>query len=104
MLFTTEKIQPKLDKLNPIEGFKRNFGPQGIANFLKGIGKMALVAAAAFLVLYPKREMLAGLPALDIASVLAIVRQSAIELMLAALIVYAIIAGLDYMFQRQGHA
>lgn len=101
MLFTTEKIQPKLDKLNPIEGFKRNFGPQGIANFLKGIGKMALVAAAAFVVLYPKREMLAGLPALDIASVLAIVRQSAIELMLAALIVYAIIAGLDYMFQRQ---
>jgi flagellar biosynthetic protein FlhB len=101
MLFTTEKIQPKLDKLNPVEGFKRNFGPQGVANFLKGVGKMALVAAAAFLVLYPKREILAGLPALDIGSVLAIVRQSAIELMLAALTVYAIIAGLDYLFQRQ---
>ena len=100
-LFTTEKIQPKLSKLNPIEGFKRNFGPQGLANFLKGVGKMALVALAAFVVIYPKREILAGLPALDIASVLGIVRQSAIELMLAALTVYAIIAGLDYLFQRQ---
>ncbi|WP_300543106.1 flagellar biosynthesis protein FlhB [Maricaulis sp.] len=101
LLFTTEKIQPKLSKLNPVEGFKRNFGPQGIANFLKGIGKMALVAGAAFVVLYPKREILAGLPALDIASVLSIVRQSAIELLLAALVVYAMIAGLDYLFQRQ---
>ena len=101
MLFTTEKIQPKLSKLNPIDGFKRNFGPQGIANFLKGVGKMALVAGAAFLVLYPKREILAGLPALDLAHVLGIIRQSAIELLLASLVVYAIIAGLDYLFQRQ---
>lgn len=101
MLFTTEKIQPKLSKLNPIDGFKRNFGPQGLANFLKGLGKMALVAAAAFLVLYPKREILAGLPALDLAHVLGIIKQSAIELLMASLIVYAIIAGLDYIFQRQ---
>jgi len=101
MLYTTEKIKPKLSKLNPIDGFKRNFGPQGLANFLKGIGKMALVAMAAFVVLYPKREMLAGLPALDISAVLGIVRQAAIELLLAALVVYAIIAGLDYLFQRQ---
>ncbi len=101
MLFTTEKIQPKLSKLNPIDGFKRNFGPQGIANFLKGLGKMALVAGAAFLVLYPKREILAGLPALDLAHVLGIIKQAAIELLMASLIVYAIIAGLDYIFQRQ---
>ena len=101
MMFTTEKIQPKLDKLNPIEGFKRNFGPQGLANFLKGIGKMGLVAVAAFVVLYPKREILAGMPALDIASVLVIIRQISIELMMAALVVYAMIAGLDYLFQRQ---
>ncbi|WP_323762798.1 flagellar biosynthesis protein FlhB [Maricaulis sp.] len=101
MLFTTEKIQPKLSKLNPVEGFKRNFGPQGLANFLKGVGKMALVAVAAFLVIYPKREILAGLPALDIGSLLSLVRQGAIELLLAALTVYAVIAGLDYIFQRQ---
>lgn len=101
MLFTTEKIQPKFDKINPIEGFKRNFGPQGLANFLKGVGKMALVAVAAFLVIYPKREILAGMPALDITALLPLVRQGAIELLLAALIVYAVIAALDYVFQRQ---
>jgi len=101
LLFTTEKIQPKLDKLNPIEGFKRNFGPQGLANFLKGVGKMALVGVAAFIVIYPKREILAGMPALDLSALLVLVRQGAIELLLAALTVYAVIAGLDYIFQRQ---
>jgi flagellar biosynthetic protein FlhB len=100
-LFTTDKIKPKLSKINPIEGFKRNFGPQGLANFLKGIGKMGLVAIAAFVVIFPKREMLAGLPAADVTSILPIVRESAIELMIAALSVYGIVAALDYMFQKQ---
>lgn len=101
LLFTTEKIKPEINKVNPFEGFKKTFGPQGLANFLKGIGKMVLVAAAAFIVIYPKREILAGLPAVDLTSMLPIIRQSAIELLIAALIVYAVIAALDFVFQRQ---
>jgi flagellar biosynthetic protein FlhB len=101
LLFSTEKIQPKLSKINPIEGFKRNFGPQGLANFLKGIGKMGLVSIAAYVVLYPKRDDLAALPSVDITAILGLVRETAIELLVAALSVYAVIAGLDYMFQRQ---
>ncbi|MBR9825792.1 MAG: flagellar biosynthesis protein FlhB [Alphaproteobacteria bacterium] len=101
MLFTTEKIKPDIKKVNPLEGFKKTFGPQGWANFLKGVGKMILVAAAAFLVIYPKKDILAGLPELDIGAVVAIIRQSAIELLIAALIVYAAIAALDYVFQKQ---
>lgn len=100
-LFTTEKIKPKLSKLNPIEGFKRNFGPEGLANFLKGIGKMALVALAAFVVLFPKRDVLAGLPQVDPTAILPIVQQASIELLLACLAVYAVIAGIDYLYQRQ---
>lgn len=100
-LFSADKIQPKLSKINPIEGFKRNFGPQGVANFLKGIGKMALVGVAAFLVLYPKRDLLAGMPGLDVSAILGLVRQISIELLIACLIVYALIAAADYMFQRE---
>jgi len=101
LIFSTEKIQPKMSKVNPIEGFKRNFGPQGLANFLKGLGKMGLVAIAAFVVLFPKREELAGLPAVDLTAVLVLVREAGIELLFACLSVYAVIAGMDYMFQRQ---
>lgn len=101
MIFTTDKIQPKLSKINPVEGFKRNFGPQGVANFLKGIGKMSLVGVAAFVVLYPKRDLLADLPELDVSEILGLVRSISIELLLACLIVYAMIAAADYAFQKQ---
>tara|TARA_R110002073_G_scaffold2023_4_gene14190 strand:+ start:2507 stop:3595 length:1089 start_codon:yes stop_codon:yes gene_type:complete len=101
MIFTTEKMQPKLSKINPVEGFKRVFGPQGVANFLKGIGKMGLVGLAVFVVLYPKRDLLAGLPALDVSDILVLVRQTSIELMLACLVVYAMIAAADFAFQKQ---
>jgi flagellar biosynthetic protein FlhB len=101
MIFTTDKMQPKLSKINPVEGFKRVFGPQGVANFLKGIGKMALVGLAVFVVLYPKRDLLAGMPALDVSDILVLVRQISIELMLACLVVYAMIAAADFAFQKQ---
>jgi len=100
-IFSADKIQPKISKLNPISGFKRIFGPEGIVNFLKGLGKMALISLAAFVVLFPKRDQLAILPATDISTALALVRQAGVELLVAALVVYAVIAALDYAFQRQ---
>ncbi|MCW5724080.1 MAG: flagellar biosynthesis protein FlhB [Maricaulaceae bacterium] len=101
VLFTAEKIKPKLSKISPVEGFKRIFGPQGVANFLKGIGKLTVVSCAALLVLWPKRDMLAGLPGMDLSQILFTVRGAAVELLFAALAAYAVIAALDYLFQRQ---
>lgn len=100
-LFTTEKMNPKLSKLNPVDGAKRMFGPEGIVNFLKGVGKMSLVAAAAILVIWPKRDMLAELPAVDLTAILSIIRDATVQLMLASLAAYALIAALDFLFQRQ---
>jgi flagellar biosynthetic protein FlhB len=101
LLFSAEKIQPKIDKINPFEGVKRTFGPQGWVNFLKGVGKLALVSLAAFVVLWPKRDQLAGMPLRDVTAILGVVREAAIELLFAALAVYAVIAGLDFIFQKQ---
>ncbi|MEE2526172.1 flagellar biosynthesis protein FlhB [Hyphobacterium sp. HN65] len=101
LLFTTEKMQPKLSKLNPAEGFKRMFGPQGIANFLKGVGKLVIVSAAVFVVIWPKRGELAGMPMLDLSALLTIIRNDVLLVLVAALVAYAFIAAADYVFQRQ---
>jgi flagellar biosynthetic protein FlhB len=101
LLFSTEKMNPKLSKLNPVEGVKRMFGPQGWANFLKGLGKMALVAGAIFIVIWPKRTELAALPAMDVSGILQVVLTDVILLFIAALVAYAAIAALDYIYQRQ---
>ena len=101
LMFTPKKIAPKLDKLNPVEGVKRMFGPQGWMNFFKGVGKMALVAGAIFIVLWPRRDDLLALPAAAPIGVLMEVYEAAIQLLIAALIVYAVIAAADYAFQKR---
>ena len=101
LMFTPKKIAPKIDKLNPVEGLKRTFGPQGWMNFAKGVGKMALVAAAIFIVLWPRRDELVAMPALAPVGLLREVYDAAIQLLIAALIVYAVIAVADFMFQKR---
>lgn len=100
VMFTASKLEPKLSKLNPMEGFKRLFGPQGWVNFFKGVGKMGLVSIAIAVVLWPRRDQLAAMPGLDLVAVLSLLRDAAMQLMLAALIVYALIAAADFFFQR----
>ncbi|GJL97632.1 MAG: flagellar biosynthesis protein FlhB [Hyphobacterium sp.] len=101
LMFTTEKMQPKLSKLDPIAGLKRMFGPQGVANFLKGVGKMAVVSAAVFVVIWPKRDELANMPQVDLSVLLSVIRENIMLVLVAALIAYAFIAAADFIFQRQ---
>lgn len=100
LLFSAKKIEPKLDKLNPVEGVKRMFGPEGWMNFIKGVGKMVIVGAAITVVLYPRRDELAALPAVSPSALMGVVYEAALQLLIAALIAYALIAALDFMFQR----
>jgi len=58
LIFTTSKMEPKLSKLNPVEGVTRILGPQGWVNFLKGLAKMTLVAIAITIVLWPRMRWL----------------------------------------------
>jgi len=100
LMFTPKKIAPKLDKLNPAEGVKRMLGPQGWVNFLKGLGKMVLVGAAIAITLWPRREMLMTLPSLSPVNLMSVIYEAAIQLLVAALLAYSLIAALDWMFQR----
>lgn len=47
--FTWESAKPKGEKINPINGFKRMFGVEGLVELLKAIGKFLVIASAAYL-------------------------------------------------------
>ncbi|MBV9822271.1 MAG: EscU/YscU/HrcU family type III secretion system export apparatus switch protein, partial [Actinobacteria bacterium] len=38
-------LMPKLTRLNPLSGLKRMFGPQGVWQLLKSLGKLAVLSA-----------------------------------------------------------
>jgi flagellar biosynthetic protein FlhB len=104
LLFTTAKLQPNLSKLNPIEGFKRLFGIDGLMNFLRAILKVLLVSAVAWWVLAPHAQ---ELPGLVLVGPLAVIDYSvgvAKSLMMAVLALLALLALVDFLWQRQRFA
>ena len=55
-LFSTETIQFKLDKLDPIKGAKRIFSLRAIVELLKSILKISIVGMVAFFVLWSRMD------------------------------------------------
>jgi flagellar biosynthesis protein FlhB len=100
-IVSTERLKPSLSKLSPMAGFKRLFGLDGLVNFIKGLAKVGLVGAAAFAAAWPERSRIGV--ALDATplGMMTITFSLVMRVLLAVLAVYAIIAVLDYVYQRQ---
>jgi flagellar biosynthetic protein FlhB len=100
-VFTTEKLKPSFSKLSPITGLKRMFGLDGIVNLVKGVAKIVLVGTAAFLAVWPERSRLASAMDMNPFGVASLAVALIGKMLIAALIVLALIAVLDYFYQRQ---
>ena len=51
LLFTADKLKPDWSKVNPLKGFQRIFGPDGLVQFLKTFLKLLAVGLICWLVL-----------------------------------------------------
>lgn len=100
LIFTAEKMKPKLDKISPLAGFKRLFGPDGLVQFLKTFLKLLAIGAICWLVLRPHARELEMLAAMGPAAILPFARDLALALVLAALVFLSLTAGADYLWQR----
>jgi len=94
------RLKPSLKRLSPMEGAKRLFGPQALANFLKGLGKLAIVGAILVFTLWPDHERLAGLAFADERAVMAVAKGAVLKLIAATVMAMSVIAALDYAFAR----
>lgn len=99
-VLSPQRLKPALNRLSPVEGAKRLFGPTALVNFAKGVGKIALVGAILVFALWPDRDRLMGLPYADIRTILVVATAEVGKLVLYAAIAMSAIAGLDYAFAR----
>ena len=100
-IWAPSKLAPDPSKVSPGAGFARIFGPDGLVNFLKSFAKLLAVAAAAWMVLRPRADTLAMLGRMDVAAILPLSAQWLQALAIGALIVFGVIAGADWFWQRQ---
>lgn len=56
--FSTQAIGVKLEKMSPLRGLKRIFGPQGLVELAKALGKFLLVGSIGTAVLWQLRDRL----------------------------------------------
>jgi flagellar biosynthetic protein FlhB len=78
---------------------KRLFSKQAIANFIKGLLKLALIGGILTALLWPQRMRLESMVAIDPAGILAIMKSLSLDMLGAVVAILALIAAADYLFQ-----
>jgi flagellar biosynthetic protein FlhB len=101
-LVSAAPLRPRLDKLDPIAALKRIFGPEGLAEFLRSLLKLVLVAAALWHALADVPGLTASLQQ-PVGALLAEAGWISLRLMAAALVAFAAVALLDLLWVRYRH-
>ncbi|WLD95169.1 flagellar biosynthesis protein FlhB [Alkalihalobacillus sp. AL-G] len=99
-LFTTEPLLMKLERINPLKGFKRIYSLRAIVELLKSILKISLVGLVTFFVLWIHREKIIQLSYATVEQALLIIGKLAIQMGLAASALLIFLAVLDFMYQK----
>jgi flagellar biosynthetic protein FlhB len=99
LVWTAEPLKPRLSKISPLSGLKRLFSKQALANFAKGLVKIAVLGAVMFSLLWPQRDRLEGLVQTDILGTLSLTRSLSLDMLGAVVAILAFVAAADYLFQ-----
>jgi flagellar biosynthesis protein FlhB len=99
LVWSAQPLKPQLSKISPLAGLKRLFSSQALANFVKGLIKLAVIGAVMVALLWPQRHRLEGLVQTDILGTLSLTRSLALELLGAVVAILAFVAAADYLFQ-----
>jgi flagellar biosynthetic protein FlhB len=100
VLWSTENLQPKLQRISPIAGFKRLFSLKSVVEFLKGLVKVSLMAAIGIAVVWPSRERLVASGYLEVSASLGYLRETAVWVIAAIAACLTVVAALDFAYQR----
>ncbi len=97
---STKPLQPKLDKFNPVNGFKRMFSKDSLFELLKSIVKIIMIAIIAYTSIRSHVEEIFLLYHITLNQAIAQVGSIVIDVGLKIAIVYCVVGAVDYLYQR----
>ena len=100
MVFSWKSLEPRLDKVSPLAGLKRMFSPDSLANFVKGLLKVAVLGTVMTMVLWPERDRLDALVTIDFVKSLTVARSVSLRMLGTILAIMFLVAVLDYAWVR----
>lgn len=99
-LFSTEAIQFKLEKIDPIKGFKRIFSMRAIVELLKSILKISFVGLVTFFVIWQRMDEIMTLSQRSVDAAMAILADITLKVGLYASAALLFLSLLDYLYQK----
>lgn len=102
--FSTEKLQPKLSRLSPVENAKQKFGPTGLVEFLKSTVKMSLIGLGAWIWLVGETPRMIGMITADARRMPGELGATLLSLLTVVAIISVAIGAADLLWQRFDHA
>lgn len=103
LLFATEQLKPKLNKISPISGAKKWFSAKNYVEFLKGILKITIVAIMGVILLAPEANRVDTMPGVPFGNLMLDVHELILRLLAGALAILLVITVADIFFQRFNH-
>ena len=97
---STKPLQPKLDKFNPVNGFKRMFSKDSLFELLKSIVKIAMIAIIAYTSIRSHLQEIFLLYHITLNQAIALVGSIVIDVGLKIAIVYCVVGAVDYLYQK----
>jgi len=102
-LFTAEPLSPKLERINPISGFKRIFSKRALVELVKSVAKVVMVGYLVFTTIRANASLFPHLMDMSIPDAVAEIGALSSNIMLRISILLLFVAGLDYLFQYWEH-
>ncbi|MFH1428533.1 MAG: flagellar biosynthesis protein FlhB [Candidatus Margulisiibacteriota bacterium] len=99
-LFSSEALTPKLDKLNPIEGFKKMFSLKGFVTLFINLVKIGIVAWITFNVIKDRYPIIITTVNNNLWLTMGFVGDTVFTIAMRIGVFYVVVAAFDYFYQR----
>src|SRR5262245_388632 len=100
LIFSTEKLKPKAERISPLSGFKRLISIQTLVEFIKSLLKLTAVAIAVYLAIRPNLSAIMSTSAADMAVTGRLLGRMTVDILINVTIVLIVIAAIDLGWQR----
>lgn len=99
-LYSEEALSPNLNKLNPIDGFKRVFSLKALVEGLKALFKLILIGSAVYFVFKDNIAMFPKVMFLSADQTMLTLYNIIFKILVSITMVMIVIAGFDYFYQK----
>ncbi len=100
MMFSTKSLEPKLDKLNIVNGLKRLFSVRSMVELIRDIIKLTLIATIAYFAIKAELPVFYNMSDNTVGALAAVMGKTSLMISLKIGLVLLILALFDYAFQK----